>query len=91
MNLTLKEFGKLVDLYRDNSLSNEDLIYQNVIVPMSAIIQAVSILEDTAYEFGEKKYLIKGIYDTLVDPVPVSMEEQIMSDAISDAIEDKKK
>lgn len=84
MNLTLKEFRKLVDLYRDNSLENEDLIYQNVIVPMSAIIQAVSILEDTAYEFGEKNYLIKGIYDTLVDPTSISMEEQIMSDAIKE-------
>lgn len=78
MNLTLKEFRNLMDLYSTGSLKNDDLIFENTIVPISSVIEAVTIHEDTSYELDEKKYLIKNIYETLVDPHPVLMEEQIM-------------
>ena len=81
MDLTLTEFKKLIDLYINDSLSDADLVFQDLIVPISAVIEAATILEDS-YEVEEKNYLIKNIYETLVDPHPIPMEAQILQDAI---------
>ncbi len=55
----------MLALYKQNSLTEDDLIYRNAIVPLDAVIQAVSILEDSSYESNEKNYLIRNIYEEI--------------------------
>ncbi|GEM_PF-6430309 len=74
MNLTLGEFWSLIALYRKGELSEEEMIRRNPTVPMHAIIEAASILEDSSYEQGEKLYLVKSIYEEIVNPTPVPIE-----------------
>ena len=63
MTLTIAEFRKLMSLYQNDSLTEENLIFQNAVVPIDALIQAVSIAEDSSIDSDEKYYLIKGIYE----------------------------
>ena len=63
MTLTIVEFRKLMSLYQNDSLTEENLIFQNAVVPIDAVIQAVSIAEDSSIDSDEKYYLIKGIYE----------------------------
>lgn len=78
MDFTLTEFRKLIRLYKKNSLREENLIYNNCAVPISAVIQAVSITEDS-YEPDEMDYLIKDIFETIVNPNPSPIEFKMMS------------
>lgn len=70
MTLTLAEFKNLIKLYKHDSLHEEQLVYENCIVPIGAVIQAASISEDSI-DGKEKQYQIRRIYDTLVDPHPI--------------------
>ncbi len=69
MTLTFTVFKQLISLYKNNSLNEEQLVYENCIVPIGAVIQATTISEDSIDE-DEKQYQIRRIYDTLVDPHP---------------------
>lgn len=63
MTLTIAEFRKLMSLYQNDSLTEENLIFQNAVVPIDAVIQAVSIAEDSSIDSDDKYYLIKDIYE----------------------------
>ena len=82
MTLTFSEFKNLISMYKNNTLTEETLIFENCIVPIGAVIQAAAISEDSI-EGDEKHYLIKSIYDKLVDPHPISPEEEFFNDAFN--------
>lgn len=62
MELTFAEFKKLISLYQKNLLTNENLVYEDLIVPFSSVVEVASIYEDSTIDIDEKNYLVEKCF-----------------------------